>query len=242
VDVENLTAWPRVDSLEERLELRISEILPFHIGLEPDADRAESVEGVLGFSNGFLSVRKRYLSVEAESTWVCTAVGSGNLVHESSERNRQDLVSSIDIGTWSGEREDGVLDALALHEVELIGHSPVWNRISPNLWIQGLVPSGGDVGMRVDNIGERRLATHKATDEPPRPWSRLRRRRSGALAYVSSISAIAAARTTSSSASRLMSSAAALVKISSVTFCAATKENEGIRRAARAKRWDVFIL
>lgn len=76
VNVENLTTTEVVDSLEEGLKIRITEILSLNVGLNPDADGPKDIDGVLSLTNGVLCPGKWYLGVEVEFPGKGTAVGS----------------------------------------------------------------------------------------------------------------------------------------------------------------------
>lgn len=145
VNVENLTTTEVVDSLEEGLEIRITEIFSLNVGLNPDADGPKDIDGVLSLTNGVLCPGKGYLGVEVEFPGKSTAVGSCLFIQETSKSDGSKLVSNKNVRARYRERDDRALDSLPSHERQRVSHSPVRNRASANFGVECLVPGRGDM-------------------------------------------------------------------------------------------------
>lgn len=145
VNVENLTTTEVVDSLEEGLEIRITEIFPLNVGLNPDADGPKDIDGVLSLTNGVLCPGKGYLSVEVEFPGKSATVGSCLFVQETSKSDGSNLVSNKNIRARYRERDDRALDSLSSHERQRVSHGPVRNRASADYGVECLVPGRGDM-------------------------------------------------------------------------------------------------
>lgn len=119
MDIEYLRAAHAIDGLEERSECSITEVSPFEIGGEHYAGSTQFVQRISCLSDSFPNIWEGYNGIEPESLGIRSTVSRGLLIDEASKGYSGCFVARENIGGRSGEREDGLVDTLRVHEVDV---------------------------------------------------------------------------------------------------------------------------